>query len=182
MVTMHPSRTRVSNRSGITVLSLDFPAVARCPSTRAVGGKGTDQMQRRGPQRARAPAGLAVDTDHFILVQRRQHGTHPASERRPKLLGINGGKQSPKRVMRGDPMREPQILSQPSELRLAPGFNLDKVIGPREHRTHGNHQHFRQGVFDFACLPRIPHPNQDLRQPLPAFCRHGLAQKRQKTT
>jgi len=85
-------------------------------------------MQRCGIEPPCAPAGLAVQGDDFILLQRQQETPDPAAEGRREFFRINGRKDATKGVMRRDAILQRQVLTIPDLFLLGPFLNLDKEL------------------------------------------------------
>ena len=101
MVAIQPSRARRANNSRIAIFSFDFSAVALALHQIGVGGKGANQVQRRGFDFTGAPAGFAVNGDHLVVLQSRHRAANPVSKSRSKLIRVYCGKYPAQGVMLG---------------------------------------------------------------------------------
>jgi len=112
--TIAPLRLRMSNSSGIALISLDFPSTARWASPR-LGGVSRNQAQRAGPitRRFRAAQGLAVHGHDLALnaANRRR----PSGEASRQRLRIQQPKHLAKRLRRRNAVPIRQKVAQPVE-------------------------------------------------------------------
>jgi hypothetical protein len=92
----------------------------------------------------RTAQGLAINGNHSL------HGdadpSHPFEKARFKLLRIDEGKHSSKRVMGGDPIGQVQQFGEPGLLRLPTFFDLDPSLCPADHSTHRQNEDISQAM------------------------------------
>lgn len=112
----------------------------------------------------RAPARLAVDDDHLIAAQRRNHRAYPASKRSLDALWVEHRKDGLKGVGRGNALLQPQEAAQPIELRLTPLRHVREVVGAIQHRAHRHRQRFAQNILPPLRVAPVLQPFDHRRQ------------------
>src|SRR6266536_899001 len=84
-----------------------------------------------------APDALAIDGDHLAFCHS-THALHPARKAVCEGFRFQQTKHSPKRIMRGYPMRQFEKTLQPLFLGFPVGLHLTPRVGSTNHPTNGN--------------------------------------------
>ncbi len=142
------------------------------------GREGADHVQRCGCGFAgRAPARLAVDGDHLIPPQRRNHRAHPGPKRPLKTLRVEQRKDPLERVRRGNTVLQPQESAQPVEFGPPPLRDVLEIVGAAQHRTHRHSQQFAQHMPRLLRVAPVLEPFEHFDHRRQFFRFHGSAKK-----
>ena len=107
-----------------------------------------------GPFALLRPAqGLAINRNH--LGRRTRQGSNPGCKAALEVLGIEAGEDIAQMVMRGRAVQKRPEPSQKAELLGPKAGDINKRLGPSQHRKKRQKQHLIQPIHNLAALARV---------------------------
>ena len=101
---------------------------------------------------AGAARGLTINGDH--LGWRSDQRGDPGDEAPLERLGVNRGEDVTQVIVRRRPIAERPETAQQRELLREPG-DIDKGLGPGQHREQRQHKHLVERIHHLAALARV---------------------------
>jgi hypothetical protein len=146
IVTVRPLGFKSFSSSGIAVISLDLSSTATCASISPFSLDHAVTMCKGGqigPLAMRPTQRLAIDGDQLAAGGFRQR-LRPSQQTDRELLPLDQTKHATKRVVRGNPTRQFQELSQPDRARFGKHLHVRPVVGAAQHRQNRDRQNVQK--------------------------------------